>query len=214
MFNSTYIFKNHFWETQVHIRNDNRVPPPKICKLCSLWLQMRKKEMGNPIFFFVAIVNYTITLGFFSCSSVYGSILDLVSWVAFLSQSFPFAGRHLISAFAICICPGAGTQEGFSYSKLLTIQELDTPPPQPGMQQEAIITGHERQGWEVSESVGSVLELQNFFLASFLFCVCLLRSLITIVGGTSISLSSEQRWHWSSRHFCSCLGQHGQELGN
>lgn len=85
--------------------------------------------MGNPIFFLLLLLIISLLWDFFSCSSVYGSILDLVSWVAFLSQSFPFAGRHLISAFAICICPGAGTQEGFSYSKLLTIQELDTPLP-------------------------------------------------------------------------------------
>lgn len=136
---------------------------PRFASCAAFGCKWERKKWGIQSFFLLLMLIIPLLWDFFSCSSVYGSILDLVSWVAFLSQSFPFAGRHLISAFAICICPGAGTQEGFSYSKLLTIQELDTPPPQPGMQQEAIITGHERQGWEVSESVGSVLELQNFF---------------------------------------------------
>lgn len=138
--------------------------PLKICKLCSLWLQMRKKWGIQS--FFVAIANYTIAFFFFSFSSVYGSILDLVSQVAFLSQSLPFAGRHLTSAFAIWICSGAGTQEGFSCSKLCMVQELDAPSQDCNRRQSSLPRG---AGWEVSESVGSVLELQKFFFGIFPF---------------------------------------------
>lgn len=187
---------------------------PRFASCAAFGCKWERKKWGIQSFFFVAIVNYTITLGFF--------FLFKCLWLnprsgllSRISQSILPICREA-SDFCVCHlhlsrCWHSGRVFIF---KATHDSGIGHPPPQPGMQQEAIITGHERQGWEVSESVGSVLELQNFFLASFLFCVCLLRSLITIVGGTSISLSSEQRWHWSSRHFCSCLGQHGQELGN
>lgn len=124
---------------------------------------MRKKEMGNPIFFLLLLLIIPLLWDFF--------FLFKCLWLNPRSGLLSRISQSILpicrEASDFCVCHLHSSRCWHSGRVFIFKATHDSgighPPPQPGMQQEAIITGHERQGWEVSESVGSVLELQNFF---------------------------------------------------